>query len=560
MSNVFQVSSFGAVGDGSTDDTAAIRATISAASTAGGGVVQFGAGTFIVRDLDYATRAGDDLKVCLDVLSHVHLRGAGVGATIIKQAASSSVGAWAHVINFGRRVSLLNGAAEDLAPVHDASVSDLTVDGNEGNLHAGRTNNTINISTGCTDITVRNLRALNSAGYGIAAQRDEFKNILIENIEVENSRADGIDAKMDEADQVKNCILRNIYVKNFNTASALQQAAIDIRRGWQLDGFYVDGIENGAEDVGVRIQGGDLRSGGPGEPHNNTAVRSGVVKVASALSRTGVQVQVENTHLESITVIGANSNFRIRANKTSGRKLVALNGGRGLDLTNNNDGPDIEDCHFDSAHVAGQSNGQSLSLAGALCNTFTACTFEDGMTTDAASDRNTFIQCKFSGAISDAGQNSYLLCEGGSHDQNIVVPATRPFRLSRSGASAQYLETTLNPSGAALNAVSWDNSNGPGNGKPFSLNVGTPNGTDAVNFNLRVQGANKAQMFNNKLSLSVPIDIASYSVSNQPSASGTGQGSLIYVTNGDAGEPCLAVSDGSNWRRIALGATVNAST
>ncbi|KKM22369.1 hypothetical protein LCGC14_1626040 [marine sediment metagenome] len=42
---------FGAVGDGSTDDTAAITAAISAATTAGGGVVHFSRGTYLVDNL-----------------------------------------------------------------------------------------------------------------------------------------------------------------------------------------------------------------------------------------------------------------------------------------------------------------------------------------------------------------------------------------------------------------------------------------------------------------------------------------------------------------------------
>lgn len=35
-------------------------------------------------------------------------------------------------------------------------------------------------------------------------------------------------------------------------------------------------------------------------------------------------------------------------------------------------------------------------------------------------------------------------------------------------------------------------------------------------------------------------------------------GAIAYCTNGDAGSPCLAVSNGTTWRRIALGATIAA--
>jgi hypothetical protein len=42
-----------------------------------------------------------------------------------------------------------------------------------------------------------------------------------------------------------------------------------------------------------------------------------------------------------------------------------------------------------------------------------------------------------------------------------------------------------------------------------------------------------------------------------PAASWTG--GVVYCTNGNAGSPCLAVSNGTSWLRIALGAAVAAS-
>lgn len=54
------------------------------------------------------------------------------------------------------------------------------------------------------------------------------------------------------------------------------------------------------------------------------------------------------------------------------------------------------------------------------------------------------------------------------------------------------------------------------------------------------------------------IGLKTYTVATIPTAIGkTGQ--CAYVTNGDAGSPCLAVSDGTDWKRIALGATISAS-
>ncbi len=43
------------------------------------------------------------------------------------------------------------------------------------------------------------------------------------------------------------------------------------------------------------------------------------------------------------------------------------------------------------------------------------------------------------------------------------------------------------------------------------------------------------------------ITVPTYTVATAPSASSAGAGTIIYVSDGLAGAPCLAVSDGTDW-------------
>jgi len=51
------------------------------------------------------------------------------------------------------------------------------------------------------------------------------------------------------------------------------------------------------------------------------------------------------------------------------------------------------------------------------------------------------------------------------------------------------------------------------------------------------------------------ITLKTYNVAGVPSASPAGQ--MIYVTDGNAGAATVAVSDGSNWKVVALGANIS---
>ncbi|MBA1291394.1 glycoside hydrolase family 55 protein, partial [Pseudomonas japonica] len=109
---IFNVKDFGAVGDGVTDDTAAIQATIDAAAAAGGGTVFVPTGTFIVS-------AGEEPSDgCLMLKSNVYMEGAGAGLTTVKVADGSDT----------KITGVIRSAYGE--ETHDFGLSNLTIDGN----------------------------------------------------------------------------------------------------------------------------------------------------------------------------------------------------------------------------------------------------------------------------------------------------------------------------------------------------------------------------------------------------------------------------------------------
>lgn len=111
----FNIKDFGAVGDGVTDDTAAIQAAIDAAFAAGGGEVVVPEGTFIISG------NGDPTSGCLMIKSNVTISGEGMGASTLKLADGYN----------GNVTGLIRSAYGE--ETHDFGLNNLTLDGNRAN-------------------------------------------------------------------------------------------------------------------------------------------------------------------------------------------------------------------------------------------------------------------------------------------------------------------------------------------------------------------------------------------------------------------------------------------
>lgn len=59
-------------------------------------------------------------------------------------------------------------------------------------------------------------------------------------------------------------------------------------------------------------------------------------------------------------------------------------------------------------------------------------------------------------------------------------------------------------------------------------------------------------------SLTKALALSEYTVATVPAAA-THKNRLVYVSNGAAGQPCLAYSNGTNWLRVVFGAAIATS-
>lgn len=135
---------YGAVGDGVTDDRVAVQSAIDAAEAAGGGVVFFPAGTYLVSESASAW--------CLAVNgNNITIKGAGRGLSTIKRGGSSTT--WARLIT--------------ATSVDSFVVRDITLDGNEANQSGVPEQQHLLFLNACTNTLAHNVHFTNNWGDGI---------------------------------------------------------------------------------------------------------------------------------------------------------------------------------------------------------------------------------------------------------------------------------------------------------------------------------------------------------------------------------------------------------
>lgn len=83
---------------------------------------------------------------------------------------------------------------------------------------------------------------------------------------------------------------------------------------------------------------------------------------------------------------------------------------------------------------------------------------------------------------------------------------------------------------------------------------------DTPAIGLSVNGSNAISITSNLVidaSSATSLQLPAYTVSGTSGITSPQAGQLIYVSNGDSGNPCLAVYSGGSWKRVSLGATIS---
>lgn len=225
----YNVIGYGATGDGTTNDTTAVQAAITAANSAGGGTVFFPEGTYSVTKLTTYTA--------------VNLIGVGAHASIIK-------------LRDTQNTALLttNGfvTTDTSAGVHSFTIANLAFDGNNANQAS-------NGDSGCVQIYGYNYRLQNVrirggetvglyCNWGTNAAAPGPNGISMEarfdSVEVSDSLTDGFFFNGPHDSFFVNCSAYNNGAKGFNIGARGNASQIINCHSWgtsQTYGFYCNG-------------------------------------------------------------------------------------------------------------------------------------------------------------------------------------------------------------------------------------------------------------------------------------------------------------------------------
>jgi len=246
----FNVKDYGALGDGVSDDTAAIQAAIDAAYVAGGGTVYLPAG-------EYRVSGGEEPSDgCLMLKSNVYLVGAGMGETVIKLVDGSDQ----------KITGLVRSAYGE--ETSNFGMSDLTLDGNRDNTTGkvdGWFNGYIPGQEGADrDVTLERVEIREMSGYGFDPHEQTI-NLTIRDSVAHDNGLDGFVADF----QIDGVFENNVSYDNdrhgFNVVTSTHDFVLSNNVAYGNGGAGVV-VQRGSYDLAhpanILIEGGSYYDNG----------------------------------------------------------------------------------------------------------------------------------------------------------------------------------------------------------------------------------------------------------------------------------------------------------
>lgn len=233
----YDVTLYGATGDGVTDDRPGIQSALDACGAAGGGTVFIPNGTYIV------TRTSVGEEGCLYIPSNVTLMGESRNGAIIKLAAGQ--------LGFTRPIRL--------NAVDDVRITNLTINGNKSaqsveehraNIFAQNCNrlhidhvtsfnaagDAFDIHQDCFDVVIEYCYGYGTDRSGVALNGGRQKRITIRNCQLTDNLAQQIDTEMDTGEHIEDVIVENCHlVSQLDYAITISGQ----NEGFQSDGFVI---------------------------------------------------------------------------------------------------------------------------------------------------------------------------------------------------------------------------------------------------------------------------------------------------------------------------------
>jgi hypothetical protein len=556
LKDTVSVKDFGAVGNGATDDTAAIQAAIDTTSAAGGGVVLIPAGTY---NINGATGPFTNLNPShgggLWLKTGVKLIGAGIDLSILKNTSQN----WRMVVGIRGGNSM--------------GLSDLTIDGDWPNKtpvplstdpKRGEGIIVWNKISDLNDFTIQNIKVKNTGHYAIGLQNVLVNGCSIENVYFENIGGDCIDIK-DTLTNGKSLLINGVYVNDgcgHNDANHNNQAVLDIGGQVVASNIFISGLDSYGSQIGnagVRFRApliAEPRFGSRGSSVSNVYVKSSKLpSEGSGSSKRIIGVAVNDEDISINNVYVENCFYGVRIfdsgdgvpRRVSATNLIAVScqgaasDAVGIDLTNASSDCIVSgsatDCEI-GCRIGGAGHDLTLNL---IAN-------EVGLSATSAVLTRCRTSLNISGSSVAASTNNFV-------DDNTASTLKESLKVLANRKASLDLISTANDNSwtgdrahGTIRFFSEDQS-GVGAGlraEMLARMTGAAGSSTVLEFN--VHNSPKLTIAENSINTGVPFLLATYTATTLPSASGN-EGAIIYVSN-EAGGKTLAFSDGADWRRV----------